>query len=461
MKPDVTFDSIIIGSGQAGNPLAFFLADQGEKVALIEKGKLGGTCVNTGCTPTKTYVASARRAWELSSPKRIGVQASTNLKIDLKEIWKRKETIIGSSRKGLEKGMEGNEKIRLFKGVGKFLKPHLIQVGKHRLAAKKIYINVGTRPRIISGFENVRYFTNESILELQEIPDHLLIVGGSYVGLEFAQIFKRLGSKVTVLEKGDRIIYQEDPDHSQLIQEILEAEGIQFKLRSNCLSGKNWGKSQVEVQMDCHGEKKAVRGSHLLLATGREPNTDLLQLELANISTNEKGFIPVNEKLEAEVPCIFALGDCNGKGAFTHTAFLDFEIIKDHISGTKKKKTSDRILNYALYIDPPFARAGITKTQALTSKKNYLFAEMPMSQINRAKEKGETQGKMEVLIEEKSGQIAGAMICGTGADEIIGIFLTAMYGNLHFDVLKNGVFTHPTVTELIPTLLQSLQPLKK
>ncbi|MCR9084889.1 MAG: FAD-dependent oxidoreductase, partial [Cyclobacteriaceae bacterium] len=350
MKPDSIFDSIIIGSGQSGNPLAFFLADQGEKVALIEKGRLGGTCVNTGCTPTKTYVASARRAWELSQTNRIGVKVSINPRIDLAEIWKRKETIIGSSRKGLEKGMEENDKIRLFRGVGKFLEPNLIQVAKHRLAAKKIYINVGTRPRIILGFENVRYFTNESILELQEIPEHLLIVGGSYVGLEFAQIFRRLGSKVTVLEKGDRIIHQEDPEHSRMVQEILEAEGIRFELQSNCLSGKNRGKSQVEVQMDCHGEKKAVHGSHLLLATGREPNTDLLQLELVNISTDEKGFIPVNEKLETSVPGIFALGDCNGEGAFTHTSYHDFEIIKDHISGAKKKKTSDRILNYALYI---------------------------------------------------------------------------------------------------------------
>lgn len=461
MNKNLTFDAIIIGSGQAGNPLAFFLAAQGEKVALIEKGKLGGTCVNTGCTPTKTYVASARRAWELSKTNRIGVDASINSEIDLKVIWKRKESIIGSSREGLEKGVEENDKISLFKGVGNFLQPNLIQVANHKLAAKKIYINVGTRPRIIPGFENTRYFTNESILELQEIPDHLLIVGGSYVGLEFAQIFRRLGSKVTVLEKGERIIHQEDPEHSKMIQEILEAEGIQFELHSNCLSGKNWGKSQVEVQMDCHGEKKAVRGSHLLLATGREPNTDLLQLELAQLTPDEKGFIPVNEKLQTAISGIFALGDCNGKGAFTHTAYHDFEIIKDHISGAKKKKISDRILNYALYIDPPFARAGITKTQALNSNKNYLFAEMPMSQINRAKEKGETQGKMEVLVEEKSGSIAGAMICGPGADEIIGIFLTAMYGKLHVDVLKNGVFTHPTVTELIPTLLQSLQPLKK
>ncbi|SDC59488.1 Pyruvate/2-oxoglutarate dehydrogenase complex, dihydrolipoamide dehydrogenase (E3) component [Algoriphagus faecimaris] len=461
MNKNLTFDSIIIGSGQAGNPLAFFLAAQGETVALVEKGKLGGTCVNTGCTPTKTYVASARRAWELTQSKRLGIHTSSTPEIDLKQIWQQKENLIDSTRAGLQQGLEENKQIKVFNGVGKFLQPNLIQVGDDQLEAKKIYINVGTRPRIIPGFENTRYFTNESILELKEIPNHLLIVGGSYVGLEFAQIFKRLGSKVTVLEKGERIIHQEDPDHSQLVQEMLEAEGVQFELHSTCLSGKNWGKSQVKVQIDCHGEKKAVRGSHLLLATGREPNTDLLQLELAKVNTDERGFIRVSEKLETNIKGIFALGDCNGKGAFTHTAFHDFEIIKDHVSGAKKKKIRDRILNYALYIDPPFARAGITKTQALNSNKSYLFAEMPMSQINRAKEKGEMQGKMEVLVEEKSGVIAGAMICGPGADEIIGIFLTAMYGNLHVDVLKNGVFTHPTVTELIPTLLQSLQPLKK
>lgn len=454
-----TFDSIIIGSGQAGNPLAFFLASKKQKVALIEKGKLGGTCVNTGCTPTKTYVASARRAWEINHASELGVFTEKNPSISLEKIWKRKEKIISSSRQGIREGIDSNPNITLFKGTGKFVGLKEVTVGNHQLKAKNIYINVGARPRIISGFEEVQFFSNESILELKDIPEHLIIIGGSYIGLEFAQVFRRFGSKVTVCEKGPRIIHREDDDHSEMIQQILETEGIQFELNANCLSGKNWGDSQVEVQMDCGGKERKIRGTHLLLATGRIPNSDLLQLELAGINQDKHGYIEVDNFLQTNKEGIFALGDCNGKGAFTHTAYHDFEIIKDHISGNKKKKVSDRILNYALYVDPPFARAGINKSEALKASKKYLHAEMLMKDINRAKEKGETQGKMEVLVEKSTGLIAGAMICGTGADELIGIFLTAMYGKINYEILMNSVQTHPTVAELIPTLLQSLQPL--
>ena len=454
-----TFDSIIIGSGQAGNPLAFFLAAKGQNVALIEKGKLGGTCVNTGCTPTKTYVASARRAWEVNQASELGISTEKSPTVSLEKIWKRKEKIISSSRNGIQDGIESNDNITLFKGVGKFTGPKEVAVGNHRLKAEKIYINVGARPRIIPGFEEVRFSTNESILDLKEVPQHLIIIGGSYIGLEFAQIFRRFGSKVTVCEKGPRIIHREDHDHSEMIEQILESEGIQFELNANCLSGKNWGDSQVEVQMDCGGKERRIRGSHLLLATGRKPNTESLGLELAGVHQDEQGFISVDDFLKTNKEGIYALGDCNGKGEFTHTAYHDFEIIKDHISGNKKKKVSDRILNYALYVDPPFARAGMNKSEALRSSKKYLHAEMLMKDINRAKEKGETQGKMKVLVEKSTGLIAGAMVCGTGADELIGIFLTAMYGKINYEILMNSVQTHPTVAELIPTLLQSLQPL--
>ncbi|MBN3520594.1 mercuric reductase [Algoriphagus lutimaris] len=455
-----TFDAIIIGSGQAGNPLAFALAEQNLNVALVEKGKFGGTCVNTGCTPTKAYVASARRAWELQHASDLGIPNPKLDKIDLRKVKERKDKIVTGSHDGLVEGLRKENRINTFQAKGYFLDPTTIQAGSAILTASKIFINVGARPRIPDGFEDVNYLTNESLLELEKLPDHLVIVGGSYIGLEFAQIFQRLGSEVTVIEKGDRLISNEDPSISVRIREILESEGIKVLCDSHCLEGKNNPNGGISVLMNCGGEQKQVSGSHLLLATGRQSNIDLINPSAAGIEVEEKGFVKVNDILETNVKGIYALGDCNGKGAFTHTSFHDFEVLKNQLYGDKTRKVSNRILNYALYTDPPLGRAGMTLSKARNSGKKIWYAEMEMSQINRAREKGETKGKMEVIVDASTEQILGATVLGIGGDEIIGVFLTAMYGQLSYKNLMNSVQTHPTVTELIPTLLKQLKPLK-
>ena len=455
-----SFDAIIIGSGQAGNPLAFALAGQNLRVALIEKGKFGGTCVNTGCTPTKAYVASARRAWELKNAADLGIPNPKLEKIDLRKVKERKDKIVAGSHDGLVEGLRNEKQITTFHAKGFFLDQTTVQAGSAILAAPKIFINVGTRPRIPEGFENVNFLTNESLLELEEIPYHLLIVGGSYIGLEFAQIFRRLGSKVTIIEMSDRLISKEDPSISERIREILESEGIKVLCNSHCLEGKNNPDGGVKVLMNCGGEQKQASGSHLLLATGRQSNMDLVNPESAGLAIDKKGFVEVNDCLETNVKGIYALGDCNGKGAFTHTSYHDFEILQNQLFGDKSKKVSDRILNYALYTDPPLGRVGMTLSQAKNSGKEILYAEMEMSQINRAREKGETKGKMEVIVDSKTEQILGAAVLGVGGDEIIGIFISAMYGKLSYKTLMNSVQNHPTVSELIPTLLQQLKPIK-
>ncbi len=455
-----SFDAIIIGSGQAGNPLAFALAGQNLKVALIEKGKFGGTCVNTGCTPTKAFVASARRAWELKNAADLGIPNPKLEKIDLRKVKERKDKIVAGSHDGLVDSLRKEELITTFQAKGFFLDQKTVQAGSAILTAPKIFINVGTRPRIPEGFENVNFLTNESLLELEEIPYHLLIVGGSYIGLEFAQIFRRLGSKVTIIEMSERLISKEDPSISERIREILESEGIKILCNSHCLEGKNNPDGRIKVLMNCGGEQKQALGSHLLLATGRQSNMDLVNPESAGLAIDKKGFVEVNQLLETNVKGIYALGDCNGKGAFTHTSYHDFEILQNQLFGDKSKKVSDRILNYALYTDPPLGRVGMTLPQAKNSGKEILFAEMEMSQINRAREKGETKGKMEVIVDSKTEQILGAAVFGIGGDEIIGIFITAMYGKLSYKTLMNSVQTHPTVSELIPTLLQQLKPIK-
>lgn len=454
------FDAIIIGSGQAGNPLALALAKEKWKVALVEKGALGGTCVNTGCTPTKTYVASARAAWVISNANNLGIDVPKPPEINLKAIKKRKDKLVNQSKLSIRNSLQDSPQISMVRGTATFVDKTTVKVGSRTLKADKIFINVGARARIPEGFENMDYLTNSSILQLDKIPEDLIIIGGSYIGLEFAQIFKRLGSNVTVLEMGNYLISKEDEHTSELVREILEKENIKVICGAKCLKGKNKKAGGVSVTFHKSNKDMQITGSHLLIATGRMPNSDLLKPTKAELKLDEKGYIEVNPKLETNIKGIFALGDCNGKGAFTHTSYNDFEIMQDQLFGEKKRTLRDRITNYALYIDPPLGRAGLTLSQAKESGKKLLFARMSMSEISRAKEKGETEGKMEVIVDEDSEQILGAAVLGTGGDEIIGTFLTAMYGQISYKKLMNSVQTHPTVTELIPTLLQKLKPIK-
>ncbi|WP_425637208.1 mercuric reductase [Algoriphagus yeomjeoni] len=452
-----TFDAIIIGSGQAGNPLALALAKEKWKVAIVEKGALGGTCVNTGCTPTKAYVASARAAWAISNAHNLGIEVPKSPKVNLKAIKKRKDKLVNDSRIGVRKSLVDSPQVSMIRGTATFVDKTRIKVGSRILKSYKIFLNVGARARTPEGFEEADYLTNSSILQLDKVPDQLIIVGGSYIGLEFAQIFKRLGSKVTILEMGDYLISKEDHHTSELVREIIEKEGIKVICGAKCLKGKNKKSGGVTVSFEKDRKESKVSGTHVLLATGRIPNSDILKPEKAGLKINDHGYVEVNSILETNVEGIYALGDCNGQGAFTHTSYNDYEILADQLLGEKKRTLDDRITNYALYIDPPLGRAGMTLSQAKESGKNLLFARMPMSDISRAKEKGETQGKMEVIVDADSEQILGAAVCGTGGDEIIGTFLTAMYSKLSYKTLMNSVQTHPTVTELIPTLLQQLK----
>lgn len=454
-----TFDSIIIGSGQAGTPLAFRLAEEGQKVAFIEKGKFGGTCVNTGCTPTKTYVASARRAWAVRNSDDLGIHHDGNLKVDLSAIKRRKDKIISASSEGIEKGVLETENIHVFRGTARFISNKELEVNETRIQADEIYINVGGRPRIPDGFENLPILTNETILELETLPEHLIIVGGSYIGLEFAQIFRRFGSEVTVIERGERIIKHEDEDVSAEVQRFLEDEGIRFRLQADCLSGKTIGNSGIEVNVDCKlGGTPEIKGTHLLLATGRIPNTDLLDIENTEIKL-DRGYVQANESLETNVSGIYALGDCNGRGAFTHTSYNDFEIIVHNRFEGKNRKASDRILTYNLYTDPPLGRVGVTKAQALKDGRKIKEAYIEMTNVSRAKEKGETNGFMRIIIDAESDKILGASILGTGGDEIVPSILNIMYADLPYTVIRDSVVAHPTVSELIPTMLGNLQPI--
>ena len=453
------FDAIIIGSGQAGNPLAASLAEAGKKVALIEKDKLGGTCVNDGCTPTKAYVASARAAWSARNAHHLGVEKIKDVKVDLAAVKARKDKIVNSSRSGLLKMIESNPRITLIRGEATFAEAKTIEVNGAKITADQIFINVGARPLIPEGFEKVKFYTNTSILELEEIPEKLIVIGGSYIGLEFAQIFRRFGSKVTVVEMSDRLINREDDETSKAIAEILQNEGIELELNAKCISGKPFGKNGVEVQVQCGGSQRAIRGSAILLATGRQSNADMLALHNAGIKHDKRYYISVNDHLETNVETIFALGDCNGQGAFTHTAYNDFEIVNSFLN-SGNRKLSDRFLNYALYIDPPLGRAGLSKDEALKKGIEILYGRMEMSAVARAREKGETQGFMEVVIDKNTERIIGATVLGTGGDEIIAVFLAVMYADASYKTLRDSVQAHPTVSELIPTMLQNLKESK-
>lgn len=455
------YDAIIIGAGQAGPPLAGRLTAAGMRVALIERQHFGGTCVNTGCIPTKALVASAHAAQMARRAADYGVVLKDAIRVDMAQVKARKDRIAGVSRHGLEQWLRQMEGCTVYDGHARFESAHSIRVGEHRLAGERIFIDTGSRAAVpdLPGVDELPYLTNSTILELDTLPKHLVIVGGSYIGLEFAQMYRRFGSEVTVIEQGDRLIRREDPDVSEAIRQILEAEGVAVRLNAGCI-GFNTRASDIAVRLDCAAEDAAeVTGTHVLLAVGRRPNTDDLGLDRAGIATDARRFISVDEQLCTNVPGIWAMGDCNGRSAFTHTAYNDFEIVATNLLDADPRRVGDRIDAYALYIDPPLGRAGMTDTAVRASGRRALVGQRPMTRVGRAVEKGETQGFMKVVVDAESREILGATILGPGGDEAIHGILDMMYAGVPYSTLQRAVHIHPTVSELVPTLLGELGPL--
>lgn len=454
------FDAIVIGAGQAGPSLAGRLTQAGWTVAMVERKLFGGTCVNVGCTPTKAMVASAHAAHIARRGSDFGVVRKEPVVVDMKQVLARKNAIVMKSRTGVENWLRGMERCTVFTGAARFESPNEIRVGDQVLYAKNIFLNVGARPAVpdMPGVREVPFLTSTTILNLDELPKHLIVVGGSYVGLEFAQMYRRFGSEVTVVERKSRLVPNEDEDLSLGIQEILQSEGIQLRLDANCIRLENEG-GEVAVGLDCLDGHPRVVGSRILLAVGRSPNTDDLGLTAAGVKTDMHGFVTVDDQLQTSVPGIWALGDCNGRGAFTHTSYNDFEIVADNLLDKASRHVSDRIPVSALYIDPPLAQVGLTETQVRQSGRAALIGTRPMTKIGRAVEKGETQGFMKVLVDAESKKILGAAILGTGGDEAIHCILSTMYAGAPYTTLSRAVHIHPTVSELIPTMLQSIKPL--
>jgi pyruvate/2-oxoglutarate dehydrogenase complex dihydrolipoamide dehydrogenase (E3) component len=455
------FDALIIGTGQAGPPLAARLSKAGMKVAIVERKRFGGTCVNNGCIPTKTMVASAYAAHLARRAGEYGVTLREPPGIDMKRVKARKDEIVARSNKGVESWLRGLANVTVYKGHGRFESPRTVRVEDDLLEADKIFINVGGRALVppMPGLDQVPYLTNSSMMDVDYQPEHLIVIGGSYIGLEFGQMFRRFGSKVTIVEMGERLIGREDKDISDCVREILESEGIQVRLKAECISAHREGNG-LAVGLECADAEKRVLGSHLLLAVGRVPNTNDLGLDKAGVETNKAGYINVDDHLRTNVPGIWALGDCNGKGAFTHTSYNDYEIVAANLLDGDARKVSDRIMTYALFIDPPLGRAGMTEEHVRKSGRRALVATRPMTKVGRAVEKGETQGFMKVLVDADNKEILGASILGVTGDEVIHTLLDVMYAKAPYTTVSRAMHIHPTVSELLPTLLQELKPLE-
>jgi pyruvate/2-oxoglutarate dehydrogenase complex dihydrolipoamide dehydrogenase (E3) component len=454
------YDAIVIGAGQAGPSLARRLAAAGKTVAVIERGAFGGTCVNTGCIPTKTLIASAYAAHMARRAADFGMNLEGSVRVDMPRVKARKDAISGRSRQGVEQSLRTLENCTVYQGHARFLAPYEVQVNEAILSAERIFINVGGRAAVpkLPGLDQVAYLTNSSMMAVDFVPRHLVIVGGSYVGLEFAQMYRRFGSEVTVVEMAPRLVHREDPDVSTAISEILEAEGIHLRNKAECIRLSKSG-DDVLVGVDCTDGPPEIPGSHLLLAVGRRPNTDDLGLDRAGIAQDEHGFVVVDDQLRTNVRGIWALGECNSKGAFTHTAYNDFEIVAANLLDGDQRRVSDRITAYALYIDPPLGRAGMTEDEVRRTGRPALIATRPMSRVGRAVEKGETAGFMKVLADAEGTQILGASLLGTGCDEVIHGILDVMYAKAPYTMLQRTMPIHPTVSELLPTLLGDLRPL--
>jgi pyruvate/2-oxoglutarate dehydrogenase complex dihydrolipoamide dehydrogenase (E3) component len=455
-----SFDAIIIGTGQAGPPLAVRLAKTGMKVAIIERGLFGGTCVNTGCIPTKAMVASAYAAQMARRAAEYGVSLAGEVRVDMKKVKARKDAIQAPSQTGVENMLRTTPNCAVFNGHARFESPNEVSVGQDRLTAPRIFINVGGRATIPSlpGLDQVPFLTNSSIMHVDFLPRHLAIVGGSYIGLEFGQMFRRFGSEVTIIEMAPRLIAREDEDVSLAIQDIVQKEGVNLRLNAKCINLAKRG-DEIGLGVDCTQGSPEVAASHVLLAVGRRPNTDDLGLEKAGVAQDSRGYILVDDELRTNVPGIWALGDCNGKGGFTHTSYNDFEIVAANLLDNDPRRLSDRISAYALYIDPPLGRAGLSESEVRRSGKPALIGKRPMTKVGRAVEKGETQGFMKVLVDAETKQFLGASILGTGGDEVIHTILDMMYAKAPYTIMSRAMHIHPTVAELLPTVLQSMTPL--
>jgi pyruvate/2-oxoglutarate dehydrogenase complex dihydrolipoamide dehydrogenase (E3) component len=453
------FDAIIIGTGQAGPSLAARFAAAGMTAAIIERHKFGGTCVNTGCIPTKTLVASAYAAHVARRGAEYGFAVNGDVRVDMKRVKARKDEVSGRSNRGVEEWLRGLKNCTVIQGHARFQSPHTVAVNDEVLQADKIFINVGGRASVpaMPGIRDVPFLTNSSIMDVDFLPEHLVIVGGSYIGLEFGQMYRRFGSEVTIVEMGPRLIGREDEDISEAVRQILEAEGIQIRLNAKCISLAKHD-SRIAVGIRCDEGPPEVLGTHVLLAVGRTPNTHDLGLDRAGVATDERGYIVVDDQLQTNVPGVWALGDCNGRGAFTHTSYNDYEIVADNLLNKDDRRVSDRIQTYALFTDPPLGRCGMTDSEIRKSGRAALATKYPMSRVSRAVEKGETHGFIKVAVDADTKQILSAAILGTGGDEIVHVLLDAMYAKAPYTVIQRAMHIHPTVAEYLPTVLSKLEP---
>lgn len=451
------FDNLIIGAGQAGPALANRLTAAGQTVALVERHLFGGTCVNTGCMPTKTLVASAAAAQAVRRAADYGVIVPGEFRVDPQAVARRQQAVSAKARQGVESWLRGMKGCTVVQGHARFKSPHAVQVGEQELQAERIFLNVGGRARIpaLPGVEQIQVLTNSSMLALEVLPEHLVVVGGSYIGLEFAQIYRRFGCRVTVVEKGPRLVSREDPDVSEAVAEILQGEGVELRLHAECIHFARRGEHSV-VGVACQSGEPEVIGSHVLLALGRQPNTDDLGLDQAGLKVDAHGYLVVDEELRTNQPHIWALGDCNGRGAFTHTAYNDFELLAANLLDQEQRRVSDRVLGYALYTDPPLARAGMTETEARQRGHRVRLATRPMSRVGRAVEKGDTRGFLKFVVDADSDLILGASLLGIGCDEVIHSVLQVMAARLPYTALQRTMPVHPTVSELLPTTLEGL-----
>lgn len=455
------FDAIIIGAGQSGPFLAVRLAGQGQKVALIEREHLGGTCVNDGCTPTKTLIASARAAWMARRSAEYGVRIGGPISVDMKAVKARKDAVVSASVKSLSDWLAGYEALEYIQGQARFVAPGEVRVGSRTLRAGQIFINAGASATLPNwpGLADVPYLTNTTMMEIDAVPDHLVIAGGSYVGLEFAQMYARFGAKVTLIERGPRLAPREDEDVSAGIHAILEADGVTI-LVGSAIEAVTKSERGVRISFGSNDRRNSIEGCHLLVALGRTPNSADLDLSAAGLDTDDRGYISVDDHLRTKVPGIWAIGDINGRGGFTHTSYNDYEVVANNLIDGGSRSVANRIPVYGLFIDPPLGRIGMTETEVRQSGRAAMIATYPMARVARAKERGETQGLMKVLVDTHSRKILGAAILGIEGDEVVHSLLQLMAAGTPYEQMMQTVHIHPTVSELLPTMLAGLKPLK-